>query len=131
MNDQPHQLNRITTALRWVARIGSVASLALLLLFFIGEGFSPTQLTAEEWLGLLFFPFGVAAGMLLAWWKETWGGSITLLSLAAFYGLYGYLMHGEFPQGAAFLIFSAPGIVFLAAAGLDYAARSAPRQAAG
>lgn len=47
------------TRVRWFARAASVLSIGLLLLFFIGEGFSPRVIATREWIGLLFFPFGV------------------------------------------------------------------------
>jgi hypothetical protein len=99
--------------LRWLARIGSVISLGLLLLFFLGEGFNPAKVASPEWIGFLFFPIGVAAGMLVGWWREGLGGAITTLSLLAFYGIYGFLLNGRLWQGAAFIAFAAPGILFL------------------
>ena len=102
--------------LRWTARVWSVISISLILLFFVGEGFSPAQVAPKEWVGLVFFPVGVVVGMLVAWRKESWGGGITVLSLFAFYGVYGYWLSGAFPRGWAFVVFSAPGILFLVTA---------------
>jgi len=95
---------------RWTARIWSIASLGLLLLFVIGEGINPTM--GREWLGLLFFPFGISVGMILAWRKEGIGGSITAGSLLIFYGIY-LATAGGFPKGWAWLAFAAPGFLFL------------------
>jgi hypothetical protein len=64
-------------ALRWLARVGSVVSLGLLLLFFVGERFDPAKVASRDWLGFLFFPIGVVAGMLVGWWHVGWGGAIT------------------------------------------------------
>jgi hypothetical protein len=97
-----------------MARIGSIASLGLLLLFFVGEGFSPARVALKQWAGLAFFPVGVVAGMVVAWRREGLGGGITVLSLLAFYGVYGALLSGDFPRGWAFIVFAAPGGLFLA-----------------
>jgi hypothetical protein len=64
-----------------------VISIGLILLFFVGEGFSPAQVAPKEWVGLVFFPIGVVVGMVVAWRKESWGGGITVVSLFAFYGV--------------------------------------------
>lgn len=85
---------------------------SIVLAFIIGEGFKPTQVSAREWLGLLFFPVGICAGMILAWWREGLGGSITAGSLLAFYLIH-FATAGTFPKGWAFLVFAAPGFLFL------------------
>jgi hypothetical protein len=95
---------------RWTARIWSVVSLGLLLGFVIGEGINPT--TAGERLGLLFFPLGISVGMILAWWREGLGGSITTGSLLVFYAIH-LATAGGFPRGWAWLAFAAPGLLFL------------------
>ncbi len=99
--------------LRWIARVWGAASIAVLVLFVAGEGLDPGKIAAREWVGFLFFPIGIAAGMIVAWWREGLGGAITLLSLIAFYGVYGLLMSGAAPRGPAFLVFAAPGALFL------------------
>ena len=60
MVSQPKQS---VVVLRWLARLGSMASVALLFLFLFGEEMDPSQLTTSDILALLFFPFGVAAGL--------------------------------------------------------------------
>ncbi len=95
---------------RWAARIWSIGSIGLILLFIIGEGINPTA--PREWLGLLFFPFGISLGMILAWRKEGLGGIITAGSLLIFYGIH-YATAGRFPKGWAWLVFAAPGFLFL------------------
>jgi hypothetical protein len=94
----------------WTARIWSIASLGLLLLFVIGEGINPT--TRTERLELLFFPLGISVGMILAWRKEGFGGIITVGSLLAFYAVH-LVTAGRFPKGWAWLVFAAPGFLFL------------------
>lgn len=98
--------------LEWVARCASVASITLLVTIFIGEAFNPSQIAAQEWFGLVFFPLGVVIGMVIAWWKEALGGTVTVVSLFAFYLVYGYLLRNHI-GGWAFIIFSAPGFLFL------------------
>jgi len=102
----------LTQVIRWTARVWAVGSIGLILAFIIGEGFNPSQVKATEWLGLLFFPAGVCAGMILAWWKEGLGGSITVGSLLIFYMIH-LATAGTFPKGGAWLAFAAPGFLFL------------------
>lgn len=116
MND-PGRHNRGGTAvlvLRWVARLGSIASLAMLLAFAFGE---PGRPSPSEWLGIALFPIGVSLGMVAGWWREGLGGLVTLLSLAGFYGWMFAFRHGM-PVGPYFLLFSSPGLLFLACAAL-------------
>lgn len=105
-------LNLPLVALEWAARIGSIASLALLVALFIGEGLHPSQVARTEWVGLVFFPIGVMVGMIIAWWKEVLGASITVASLVAFYLIYGFLFSNHI-GGWAFVTFAAPGFLFL------------------
>ena len=95
-----------------LARVGSIASITLLILLFLGEAFRPSEISANEWAGLLFFPIGITIGMIVAWWKEGLGSSLTLLSLLAFYLVYGYLL-GNHINGWAFIAFTSPGFLFL------------------
>jgi hypothetical protein len=82
----------------------------LVLGFIVGEGFNPSGL--NEWLGVLFFPAGISIGMILAWWKEALGGSITVGSLLAFYVVH-VATAGTLPRGWAWLVFAAPGFMFI------------------
>jgi len=89
-----------------------VASIGLILAFIVGEGFSASQIKPREWVGLLFFPVGICAGMILAWWREGLGGGITVGSLLVFYVIH-RATAGTFPKGWAWLAFAAPGLLFL------------------
>ena len=96
-----------------LARVGSIASITLLLLMlFAGEGSNPSHVTAKQWVGLFFSPIGIMVGMVVAWWKEGVGAVITLGSLLAFYVVYGYLMRYHI-GGWAFIVFASPGFLFL------------------
>src|SRR5438309_5166695 len=97
------KLNLTTQSLRWTARAASLLSLGMILLFFVG--FNPGSVRPGEWIGLAFFPAGVVIGMIVAWWKEGPGAGITLASLVAFYGVYGWLM-GSNVNSVAFILFA-------------------------
>jgi len=101
--------------IRWTARLLSIISTTLLLLFLFGgrEQFEPAKIAAREWFGLLLFPFGVMIGFAVAWWKEGLGGGITVTSVLAFYLIYGWLLRGV-TLGGWFLVFAFPALLFLA-----------------
>ena len=98
--------------LRWTARIASLASLAVMTVFLIGEGFDPAQLKAHDWALVVFFPFGVMFGSILGWRCERLGGGIVVFSLAAFYLMH-LVLAGHFPSGWVFAALAAPGPLFL------------------
>jgi len=110
--------------MRWVrivARVGSVISVAVLLLFFLGGGLLDPHIappTPSEWIMILFFPVGVVIGMIKGWRHEKTGGWITIFSLIMFY-ILNLAVKGKLPSGLFFLLFSMPGFLFLLAAKLD------------
>lgn len=95
-----------------LARVGSIASITLLLMLFAGEAFHPSEVTAKQWVGLFFFPFGVIVGMVIAWWKEGLGAAITMGSLLGLYLVYGFFMRYHI-AGWAFIVFASPGFLFM------------------
>lgn len=97
-------------AIELLARVGSIASITLLLMLF--TGFEPSHVPPRQWVGLFFFPLGVMVGMAIAWWKEGLGAAITLGSLLGFYLVYGYLMRYHI-GGWVFVMFASPGFLFL------------------
>ena len=105
----------VRLVVRWTARLLSLLSIGVLLLFMIGEGFNPLHLAPREFLLCVFFPIGVLLGMGLAWRWEALGGALTILSVAAFYGIH-WLGSGRFPSGVFFALFASPGLFFLLAA---------------
>ena len=106
------QNNWSLTGLEWIARGASIASITLLVLIFLGESFQPLKISPQEGIGLIFFPTGVVAGMIIAWRKEAMGGIVTVASLVGFYLVYGYLLRNHI-GGWFFLLFAAPGFLFL------------------
>jgi hypothetical protein len=94
------------TILRWIARIWSIASVGLLCVFLFGEGLPPLTFQA------MMFPFGVMLGLILAWRFERIGGLLAIVCMLLFYVLE-YLSHGRFPKGYAFILISAPSVIFL------------------
>lgn len=96
----------------FLARVGSVMSICLLLLLFQAEAFHPSEIAPREWFALMFFPVGVIAGLAIAWWKEGLGVSITLGSLLAFYFVYGLLLRYHL-GGWAFVAFASPAFLFM------------------
>lgn len=98
--------------LRWTSRILSLATISLLFFFLIGEGFEFTKVEAKEWFGLLFFPLGLVAGLLMSWKNEGLGAVVSLASLFAFYFIYGLLLYGKIWQGWAFIVFAIPSFLF-------------------
>lgn len=99
---------RLTLAIRWTARVWAIASIGLILLLSIGQ-MPPNR---SEWIGFVLYPAGIVVGMVLAWWREGLGGTITVGSLLAFYALH-FATAGTLPKGWAWLILAAPGLLFL------------------
>jgi hypothetical protein len=99
-----------TVLIRWIARLWSIASILIFLLLCVGEGIHYTG--PLQWLGFLFYPVGVSAGMMLAWRRECLGGGITAGSLAVFYVIH-FATAGAFPKGWGWLVLAAPGFLFL------------------
>ncbi len=95
---------------RWIARIWSIASILIFLLLCVGEGIHYTG--PMQWLGFLFYPVGVAVGMILAWQREGLGGAITVGCLVVFYIIH-FATVGTLPKGWGWLTLAAPGFLFL------------------
>ncbi len=91
---------------RWIARIGSLVVVGFLLLFLFGEGLTPITVLH------LCFPLGVVLGLIVAWFLEGIGATITIVSIAAFYLIH-YRQSGTLPSGPFFLIATAPSVFFL------------------
>jgi hypothetical protein len=48
MNDIKIKSSAMLITLRWIARVWSIGSIGIILLFFIGEGFAPAKVTPKE-----------------------------------------------------------------------------------
>ena len=101
---------------RWIARVSSGFSAALILLIFIGEGltegFEPLlHMSVRETLMVVAF-IAVWLGLLLGWKWEFYGGLLTACGVAAFY-LVDYLFKGTLPRLPYPLIFAFPSLFFL------------------
>lgn len=105
---------KLESAVRWTARVWSVASLLFLSAFIFGGRENGKWPTVAEWIGLACFPGGVIVGLLIAWWKEWLGGGVTVLSLAGFYAWL-FATSGRLWAGPWFLLIAAPGFLFLCA----------------
>ena len=103
---------KVQNILRWSARVTSIGSITLLLLFMWGEDFS--KASARELVGLSFFPLGVMTGLAMAWWREALGASVAALSLSTFYLVYGVLLSERLPGGPWFVLFTSPAALFFA-----------------
>jgi len=102
--------------IRWTARVLSVFSTSVLIMFVVGEPFPVEKITATQLLGLILFPVGLVIGFAVAWWREGLGGSITIGSLLAFYAVFTLLMHEPLSDGVWFLVFALPAFLFLLSA---------------
>jgi hypothetical protein len=104
-------MKALALVIQWVARVLSLLSIGVILLFIVGEGFDPTRVALKEWAGLLFFPFGVVVGLVMGWRWDGIGAAIALGSLLAFYGVQ-LAMWGRLPRGPYFALFTSPAILF-------------------
>jgi hypothetical protein len=101
-------------ALKWSARVLSIASVGLLLLFVFGGRESLANITFKEFVGFLFFPIGLICGLIMGWKKELLGGLIGIASVAGLYLVYGLLLNGSVIRSFWFLAFAAPAFLFAA-----------------
>jgi len=113
----------VTVLFRWSARLLSIASTAMLLLFVFGEKFEAAKVTGRQLLALVFFPLGIVVGFAVAWWKEGLGGGISVVSLLVFYLIFLLLLRGDLARGGWFLVFAIPGFLFLVAYAISRARR--------
>jgi hypothetical protein len=113
--------SRLVVILRWIARILSIISIGFVLLFLVGEVLPPhaeAVFKFRDILAMIFFPIGVCFGLGLAWRREPQGGTIAIGCVAAFY-LILFLFDGRFPRGPYFFLLASPGLLFVAAWGVE------------
>lgn len=100
---------KLISTLRWIARIIGLALAVLVLLFAIGEGFDPRQLTLTT--GFMSVAFFVAiVGMLVLWRWELIGGLMVVIGMAVFYTI-NFTASGRLPGGWVFPLCFLPGIL--------------------
>ncbi len=104
----------VITIIRKIARAWSILSIVIVLMTVIGHILSPEEVlpTPGEWVGILFFPFGVLLGLILSWKWEGLGAMITIGSLIGIY-ITILIIRGNLPRGPFFVLFAAPGFFFL------------------
>ena len=114
MNESKNQ-NRFLPVIRWIARIWSILSLAFLLLFFgasIISSVGTSTFAFKDVYQFLFFPIGLAVGLILAWKWEGLGGIIATGSIIGFH-LQMLIKNGN-PDFNLFIeLLAAPGILFI------------------
>jgi hypothetical protein len=81
-------------------------------MLFLFGGAEHINFTLREFIAILFFPFGVIIGFIIAWFRPTLGGWLSLASLGVFY-LFLFFSSGNFPGGPYFLAFAVPSLLFL------------------
>jgi hypothetical protein len=106
---------------RWVARIWSILSILVVLVFTVGEavGGNGPRPTPQEWVGLALWPIGVCVGLVVAWFREELGGILAMGCLIAFY-VWNLLHSGQLFLGPVFFLIAAPGLLFLIAGFLSH-----------
>jgi hypothetical protein len=104
--------HRAALWLRWTARLWSLATILVIAALIVGEGINPSN--PGEAVGLVFYPLGICAGMIVAWWRERLGGVITVASLIIFYAIH-VATAGRLPAGWAWIVLAMPGFLFLLA----------------
>ena len=114
MKDSKNQ-NRYVTIIRWIARIWSILSLAFLLLFFgasIIGSIGTDTFVFKDVLQFVFFPIGLAIGLIIAWKWEGLGGIIAIASIIAFH-LQMLIKLGDLDFTLIIELLAAPGILFI------------------
>jgi len=97
-------------ALTWSAR---ALSIVLTVLFFVFFFYDPiAEITTDEIILLLFFPFTFIVGYVVAWNRPLTGSWIILSGFAGFYIAH-YFQTGSFPEGWGFFMFIIPAIFYL------------------
>jgi hypothetical protein len=98
--------------LQWVARLLSLAVLAMVTLMLIGGGgFNPLAMTFSE--SVLMVSFWTAmVGLGVAWRWENVGGALNVGGIVLFYALH-WGLTASFPKGWVFPCLALPGVLFL------------------
>ena len=97
---------KLKTFIGWLVKIAGAGVLVLVLAFAVGEGMpNPLKLTGKELL--LFGCFIISsAGLVLAFWRQGFGGVLILGGLIGF-----NTIQGKFTSGWVFLVIGLVGIL--------------------
>ena len=109
-----NRLHEAATGVRRLASAWAAVNLLLIVILLVGELSGQHLPSAREWLGLALWPIGVGIGLVICWFRARVGGWVTLGSLVGFY-LWNLAMVGQFPRGPYFILFAAPGALYLLA----------------
>jgi hypothetical protein len=112
----------LTLALRWAGRALGLAGFAFVAWFLVahllaGEGPNPFRMSPRE-LALAVTFFTAVAGMVVGWRWETLGGVMIVDGMLLFL-LLELAARGSLPGGWVLWTLPLPGVLYLAAAGLD------------
>jgi hypothetical protein len=94
-------------------RAGRLASLVVLAFIGLSATVPSGAPSTTQWVALVFFPGAVAAGLLLAWWREGAGALLATIGLAGFYG-WSLVSGSHFARGPWFLVCWSPALFFAA-----------------
>ncbi|MDT3739111.1 MAG: hypothetical protein RO257_06360 [Candidatus Kapabacteria bacterium] len=117
MKRKTDSADSIGRVIQWIARSFSILAIFVILIFVVGEGFNPFKFTSEELLLSIFFPVFTLIGLIVAWKYELIGGLISVAGLVLFY-IFHQIISQDFPEGWAFLVFTAPAFLFILYAAL-------------
>ena len=106
--------NHTLIILRWITRIWSYIVVTFIVLFvgahLFGDGIGTMK--ASDAIAFTFFPIGLTTGLIIAWWKEGFGGIIATGSIVAFH--LTMLIVGGNPDFVLFIeLLAVPGPLFI------------------
>jgi hypothetical protein len=105
------QLEKITSMIRWIARVGATLLLIIVIMLIFGEGVPSVKLTVTEII--LFIPFLVmVAGLAVSWKVECLGGFLTVGGFIVFWAIDS-IASGNLSIGKFFFFFPAVGVLFI------------------
>ena len=93
------------------AKVTSILLIGVVILFLTGGEQIVSEITYKEVIMFIFFPIGLAASLIYAWFNPRRGGMLSIFCLLIFY-LLEYFFKNEFPRGIYFALFAVPAILF-------------------
>ncbi len=107
------------TVVGWTARLGTIALFVLFTAFLFGQEPAPKLLQEPLRVQLIFACWAIVFGGYLVGWKSPSIGGLLVLAAIGMMYLVEYLSSGRW-LGPAFLLWLAPGILYLASAWMGY-----------